>query len=88
MRKVKAAILNALSCGDWMSSNDIASTSGIPKATVKASLNNLLRTGLAVKKDDPEHPQFLLWKRSGEQSGFGVSHNMAEFDKFLREVRQ
>ncbi|TDS98326.1 MarR family transcriptional regulator [Erwinia rhapontici] len=88
MSKCKNAILNAMAGGEWMSSTQIAKICGFPKETVKASLNNMQRTGLAVKKDDPEHRPFVLWKKSEAQSGFGVSDNIAVFDKCLRGVRQ
>lgn len=88
MSKCKLAILETLSTGEWMSSNQIAAKVGFPKSTVKASLNNMLRTGLALKKGDPESDQLVLWKKSDAQAGFGVNENIAAFDKCLQAARQ
>ena len=88
MSKCKTAILDIMSCGHWMTSNQIAAAVGYPKPTVKASLNNMHRTGLALKKDPPDRTQLVLWKKSELQSGFGVSESIAAFDRCLQAVRQ
>ena len=87
MSKCKIAIIEVLASGKWMTSNQIAAAVGFKATAVRSSLANMARTGLALKKDDPNSDQLVLWKKSDIQSGFGVSTNIALFDRCLREAR-
>lgn len=88
MSKMQIAIIEALASGEWMSSASIAEAAHFPAASVRVSLAGLCREGIVIKKDDPDRPQYAVYRRNTVQAGFGVSQAMAEFDKCVREVRR
>ncbi|WP_338501564.1 hypothetical protein VRC35_06505 [Erwinia aphidicola] len=88
MSKMQIAIIEALASGEWMSSASIAEAAHFPAASVRVSLAGLCREGIVVKKDDPDRPQYCVYRINNVPAGFGVSQSIAAFDKCLQAVRQ
>lgn len=88
MSKMQTAIIDLLSTGKWMTSNEIAEEAALPKPYVRVTLTTMSRAGLIIKKNDPNNYKSMVYRRAEIQSGFGVSQTMAEFDRCLQAVRQ
>ncbi len=88
MSKMQVAIIDLLSTGRWMTSTEIAVEAGLPKPYTRVTLATMTRDGLIIKKDDPERPGKVLYKKTDLPCGFGVSQAMAAFEKCLQAVRQ
>lgn len=88
MTKLKVAIIEYLEDqNEWVTSSDIASAVGFPEPSVRVSLTNLCRCGIIIRKDDSNNHPGVLYRRNDIKAGFGVSNNIALFDKYLREAR-
>ena len=88
MSKMQIAIIDLLSTGRCMTSNEIAEEAGLPKPYVRVTLATMTRDGLIIKKDSPDNNKTVLYKKTDKQSGFGVSRVISEFDRCLQAVRQ
>lgn len=87
MSKIKGAVKDALLCGQWLDSNEIAARANCASKSVRSILTVLVRDGVVIKKEHPLDRRFFIYKIKKVTSEFGVNRKLARFQQLISTAR-